>query len=439
MKKLLAIILSLLLAFSLASCTVEETESGSESVSESETEGATDVPTFETLAGKTPKELYALVYSQFTEATSLEVNVVEDLVTAYNFGGTNESYTDTYNTVYKTDGTSVYYSINENQMTYVGGAIYDNSNGSNEKYNMSPEEFAQHFTLNRLSLLLPLADSYFEGEKFELRDGAYCVTLSISAEDFERYVGFSASREVDYRLEFNEDGSFKALKTSACYVSQNSATVTMNRTITTVVGTEQAVSAPSNASEYRHVPLMSELDMSKLESLDGVAHSDAKTDYVRLNIEGYDSPVIIRLYSTVAPKTVENFKTLVGEGFYDGLTFHRVKNDFMIQGGDPKGDGTGGSENAIHGEFTNNQFTNNLSHVRGVVSMARTTDPNSASSQFFIVQGDNQTHLDGGYASFGFVVWGMDVVDAIAAVETDENDKPITNVVISSAEFVTVS
>ena len=132
----------------------------------------------------------------------------------------------------------------------------------------------------------------------------------------------------------------------------------------------------------------------------------------------------IELYPEFAPETVENFKNLVKEGFYDGLTFHRVIPGFMIQGGDPLGNGMGGSEKKIKGEFKNNGFAKNtLKHERGVISMARSFDPNSASSQFFIMHA-NAPHLDGSYASFGKVVSGMEVVDEIASIPTDYSDRP---------------
>ena len=128
------------------------------------------------------------------------------------------------------------------------------------------------------------------------------------------------------------------------------------------------------------------------------------------------------LDADVAPITVTNFKELADEGFYDGLTFHRVINGFMIQGGDPRGDGTGGSSQEIVGEFTANGIQNNISHKRGVISMARSNDMDSASSQFFIVHKDS-FHLDGQYAAFGYVTEGMDIVDKIAAETpvTDDN------------------
>ena len=140
--------------------------------------------------------------------------------------------------------------------------------------------------------------------------------------------------------------------------------------------------------------------------------------YVEICFEGYGRMVVL-LDATTAPKTVANFISLVEDGFYDGLTLHRIIEDFMIQGGDPKGDGTGGNTDAngnkleIQGEFDSNGHKNDISHKYGVISMARSNDPNSASSQFFICNADASSSLDGNYAAFGYVVQGMSVVDAI--------------------------
>ncbi len=132
----------------------------------------------------------------------------------------------------------------------------------------------------------------------------------------------------------------------------------------------------------------------------------------------------LELYPELAPKTVANFEKLAREGFYDGLTFHRIIPGFMVQGGDPEGTGMGGSSERIPGEFAQNGWTKNtLRHTRGVISMARAYDPNSASSQFFIMHAD-APHLDGGYAAFGKVVEGIEVVDEIASVPTGFRDEP---------------
>ena len=140
------------------------------------------------------------------------------------------------------------------------------------------------------------------------------------------------------------------------------------------------------------------------------------------------------LYPEIAPITVKNFVDLAAKGFYNGLIFHRVIPGFMIQGGDPEGTGMGGPGYSIKGEFTANGFTNNLKHTRGVLSMARAMDPDSAGSQFFIMH-ENSPHLDGQYAAFGKVIEGIEVVDKIASVKTDYNDRPYEDQVI---EFMTV-
>ena len=150
--------------------------------------------------------------------------------------------------------------------------------------------------------------------------------------------------------------------------------------------------------------------------------ADLKEKYIaEITVQDY-GVITVELDSTYAPITVSNFVTLAKEGFYDGLTFHRIMKGFMMQGGDPEGTGFGGSEKSIKGEFVNNGIENKLSHTRGVISMARATDMNSASSQFFIMHSD-APYLDGAYASFGKVVKGMDIVDSICsdANPTDDN------------------
>ena len=142
-------------------------------------------------------------------------------------------------------------------------------------------------------------------------------------------------------------------------------------------------------------------------------------------IEMNDGGIIkLELNEEAAPITCANFKKLVNEQFYDGLIFHRVIKDFMIQGGDPTGTGMGGSVQTIKGEFASNGINNPIKHTRGTISKARSQDPNSASSQFFIVHKDS-LYLDGNYAGFGSVVEGMDIVDKIASVQTDYRDRPL--------------
>ncbi len=151
------------------------------------------------------------------------------------------------------------------------------------------------------------------------------------------------------------------------------------------------------------------------------------THHVEINVKDYGT-IYVELDADTAPISVTNFIKLAQEGFYDGLTFHRIISGFMIQGGDPNGNGTGGSDETITGEFSANGIENDISHVRGVISMARSSAYDSASSQFFIMHED-ATYLDGQYAAFGYVTDGMDIVDAIC------NDTPVTdsNGTVSSA------
>lgn len=160
------------------------------------------------------------------------------------------------------------------------------------------------------------------------------------------------------------------------------------------------------------------------------------TNYVQITMESGKS-IVIKLDPENAPITVRNFQKLVGEGFYNGLIFHRVIAGFMVQGGDPTGTGMSGSKDKIKGEFLMNGVRNTLSHKRGVISMARTNVPDSASSQFFICHAD-ATFLDGQYAAFGKVVEGIDAVDEIAAAPTDRMDKPLKDQRMKEVCFVKI-
>lgn len=168
---------------------------------------------------------------------------------------------------------------------------------------------------------------------------------------------------------------------------------------------------------------------TETEYVAGSNFSNETNPIVTFDIEGYGT-IKAELYPDVAPNTVKNFIELANSGFYNGLTFHRVVNEFVIQGGDPTGDGTGGAEYNIKGEFTANGVDNKLTHDVGVLSMARAMDNDSASSQFFIVTG-NAKFLDGQYAGFGQVIEGLDIIDKIDDVETDINEMPVEKVTIN--------
>ena len=166
-----------------------------------------------------------------------------------------------------------------------------------------------------------------------------------------------------------------------------------------------------------------------------LAESTENLPIATIEVEGFGT-IQAELYPEIAPNTVNNFIYLANSGFYDNLTFHRVIKDFMIQGGDPNGNGTGGPGYSIEGEFTSNGIANGLKHTEGVLSMARAQDPNSAGSQFFIMT-KSASHLDGDYAAFGKVINGMDVVHEIENVKTGSNDKPKEDVVIKSIKVDT--
>ena len=165
-----------------------------------------------------------------------------------------------------------------------------------------------------------------------------------------------------------------------------------------------------------------------------ITYETGETIMVQIEMEN-GGIIKLELYPDKAPITCENFVKLAKEGFYDGLIFHRVIKDFMIQGGDPTGTGMGGADKNIKGEFSVNGVQNDISHVRGVISMARSRSYDSASSQFFICHADAR-YLDGQYAAFGKVTEGMEVVDEIAEVKTDYNDRPMIDMVIKTITVI---
>lgn len=176
----------------------------------------------------------------------------------------------------------------------------------------------------------------------------------------------------------------------------------------------------------------------KKGTLEGYTFAETSEVTDRVKIEMEDGGVILAVLSNKeTPITIENFKKLVSNQFYNGIIFHRVIKDFMIQTGDPTGTGYSGSDETIKGEFNANGVTNSLKHTRGVLSMARSSNYDSASSQFFIVHKDS-SHLDGQYASFGRVFAGLDAVDYIASVETDNKDKPTKEQKIKTIRFITI-
>ena len=178
------------------------------------------------------------------------------------------------------------------------------------------------------------------------------------------------------------------------------------------------------------LPACSKQTASESAKKNDAAASASNYPTATIEVENFGT-IVVELYPDIAPITVANFIELAQEGFYDGLTFHRIISGFMIQGGCPRGDGTGNPGYSIKGEFSANGVKNDLKHTRGVISMARSSAPDSAGSQFFIMHA-NASHLDGQYAAFGKVTEGLDVVDAIATTPTYASDKPKKDVVIKT-------
>lgn len=203
------------------------------------------------------------------------------------------------------------------------------------------------------------------------------------------------------------------------------ATIVMSSLVLVGCGTNKKVDDTSNANNNN----------SNSEIVEEFGPTDDTLPVATIVIEGMGT-IKAELYPNIAPNTVNNFIELANEGFYDGLIFHRVIKDFMIQGGDPLGTGMGDAGYSIKGEFKNNGFENNLKHTAGVLSMARSQHPDSAGSQFFIMTKEAK-HLDGDYAAFGKVIEGMDVVYDIEAVKKGANDKPKEDVKIESIKIDT--
>lgn len=188
----------------------------------------------------------------------------------------------------------------------------------------------------------------------------------------------------------------------------------------------------NNNSEFKKVD--GNMKEGKIDDIN-FKESEEKTNYIKIEMID-NSIMLLELYPNSAPITVENFQKLVSEHFYDNLTFHRVVKNFMIQGGDPTGTGGGGASETIKGEFKNNGVNNTISHTRGTISMARSNNPDSASSQFFICDADS-FFLDGNYAAFGHLIAGYETLDRIASVKT-KNEMAINPPEIKTIRFVTI-
>ena len=428
MKKIIsAILIAIMLigAFCLVSCT-----DGHKDSDETEAFDGTK------LVGKTPKELYRENYDKVCAMTNFDLDITNTTVISY-LG--EEMSTEAITNVYKTDGASTYYTQSGASKWFVDGVLYTENNDQKEKVSVSADDFKNKLAMRTDALMLPIGDVYFNNASFYKDGENYFVSFEIVADDYEKYTGLESSENAICIATFSATGEIISFSESYFYTSTGDFVMEMTNLVEFKnIGSVEPISAPDDAESYRNVVAASDISKSALQSLDGVRVSAEKTDYVMLDVEGYGK-MVIKLYPEVAPQTVSNFKDLVYNDFYTDLIFHRVVSDIVVQGGDPNGDGTGGSENKIKGEFSSNGFTNNLSHTKGVVSMARSADENSASSQFFIVLNDQvASSFDGNYAAFGYVIYGMDTVEKIAVVEVNEKDKPLTDIKINSAEFVTI-
>ncbi len=447
MKKIISLILAILMLFALTAC------NGSSEPTDAPTEptaAPTDEPTEEpeateppyeklyTHCGKTPKELYTYAKALLADVTSFYIYQTNKTTIVFN----GENITSYGYMEYKTDGNAANFKLldesgnTSKEVHFADNVMYTTAAQNKEKNSISNEDFFKNYNVGIESIIFEFDDTYFNDSWLFLKDGVYNLNIYMSSEQYKAISGMDADTAC-LTLGFDADAKLISCTQMVEYSTPGGYLV-KEELITDLrsLGTVDPITLPADAQDYRTPPAMDSLDMSAVD-INKVEISDTATDLVLIDVKDFGK-IVLRLYFDVAPTTVANFKELVAAGFYDGLTFHRIIENFMIQGGEPKGDETGGSENSIVGEFAQNGFTNNLSHIRGVVSMARASDPDSASSQFFIVHKDS-TDLDSQYAAFGYVVSGMDVVDAIAAVETNSSDKPLSAVTIQSIKFARVT
>lgn len=443
MKKILAILMAIILLFVAVGCNNNEEGDGSETLKGEKL-----------LAGKSAKDVYNAAIEYIKGLENYQIDVESNYKTTYEDEVSEESAFTTH----KCSGDTFEYKYTaenyEEFFLHDGTALYKKVNSIAEKLEISYDQFMEEWgSITSDGMLMVLEDEKLEKKLFVPDGDNYYLSFLITAEEYTDLTGGSVEGPVAYKVYFDKEGNIVYFERSMTYYYYDVVLVEDHIKVSIKnVGKIEKIGAPEYAELYVVRPSAESIDTSSIEGLDIFETEPAseETDYVLLNmkvegsvkisdtetVENYEGKIVIRLFPDVAPGTVTNFKKLVGTSFYKGLTIHRVIKDFVIQGGDPSGDGTGGSDDKIFGEFASNGFTNNLSHKRGVVSMARSDDPDSASSQFFICHGDASESLDDSYAGFGYVVYGMDTVDVIAGLETDENDKPTAKVTIESATFL---
>lgn len=447
MKKFFAIGLVIAILFAFCACN-KNTDGDGETTGDTSSNAKKGVTE---LAGKTPGELYNAAMEYIKSLTNYEIIIDSAYKTEYQ-GETSEEISQT---VHRCSGDTFCYSYKsesyEELFLHDGKNLYKTVNTVSEKLDMPYEDFMSGWqSITSSGMLIGLDDTFFEKKLFVQDGDEYYLDITISKEKYYEMTEGTVEEPVAYRVYFDSDGVFKKFSRTMYYyyydvvLVEDSITVTLQN-----VGSATPATAPENAELFSVRVLAEDIDLSSVESLDAFEPSSDVTDYVLLDmkiegsvklnetetVDGYSGKILIRLFPEVAPLTVANFKNLVGTSFYNGLTMHRIIKNFVVQGGVPKSEGADASPKMIFGEFSSNGFTNNLLHKRGVVSMARADDKDSASSQIFICHAD-ASELDGEYASFGFVVYGLDTVDVIAGLEVDESDAPKQNVIIERASFV---
>ena len=397
--------------------------------------GCNQTPEGTSDGGKTPEQIYGEAVEALKNMTNYELTYTQSYETDF----TGEIMRSETTTEYKLSGTTAYAkNVNSSaeieEQWFVDGVMYYSSTNNKEKATITYEDFVGAYCIDVTDILIEFKSEDFEGLEFEQVDDARVLTFLLTPEKYKEYIGGTITRDAKYKVAFDKDGGILSIEmineteVSGGYVITISMLFELKN-----IGKTADITIPADADSFREAPVLSTLDKSEVDINDLVESAEA-TDLVMLDVDGYGK-IVIRLYAEVAPISVANFKKLVGEGFYDGLVFHRIIENFMIQGGGYDAEGNYKETSNIYGEFASNGFSNYLLHARGVVSMARADDYDSASSQFFIMHKDTN-ELDGSYAAFGFVVYGMDTVDAIATVETGSGDQPVEAVVINSAKFV---
>ncbi len=374
------------------------------------------------------RELYENAYEKINSMTSYELVITTKKITYYE----DFSWDTTTVSEYKTDGASKIYSSEEKSAHYFDGMSYIKVEDNKEKVEMTAEDFQSSYWIDIHSFLPTADESFFEGKALLQNREEYRLSFSVTPEN---YIWGHIDDNAEYRIAFDEDGEPLYVFCDTYYESESEMSIEVMQTVEFKrIGDAEKISAPEDALTYRDVPKAEEIDKTPIADFGSLQLSGNegrdKTEHVMLDVAGYGK-MVIRLYADVAPKTVENFSNLVASGFYDQKSFYNVSNGALVQCGDK-------SNGKIVGEFKDADFTNNLSHVKGVVSMDHEDLTHSNSTDFCIIHSEKMSGRDSDYAAFGYVVYGMEVLDAIANAQVDEEGQPMQSIVVTSARFVTI-